>query len=92
MKRYGLTYDSILGHKYATQAISDIVDELQRAEMKHPGWPTDKIHACAVMVAEAGEAMDAALDCVYDDVDVGKIKAELVQTGAMCVRALMHLR
>lgn len=75
----------------AKSAIDSIFDELEKAEKKHPCWPEDIIHAIAIMVEEAGESMQAALDCVYDDGSIEHLKLELAQTGAMCIRALMHL-
>lgn len=75
----------------AEDAIDLIFDELAAAEKKHPGWPEDKIHAVAIMIEEAGESMQAAIDCNYANGDLEHLKKELAQTGAMCIRALMHL-
>ena len=75
----------------ADAAIGLIFDELAAAEKKHPGWPEDKIHAVAIMIEEAGESMQAAIDCTYDDGKVEHLKKELAQTGAMCLQSLMHL-
>lgn len=72
-------------------AIEYIFDELRKAEAKHPGWPEDKIHAVAILIEEAGEAMQAAIDCTYANGNVELLKKELAQTGAMAIRALMHL-
>lgn len=72
-------------------AIDMIIAELVAAEKKHPGWPEDKIHAVAVMIEEAGESMQAAIDCTYSHGDIEHLKKELAQTGAMCIRALIHL-
>ena len=75
----------------AEKAIDSIFDELRAAEEKHPGWPEDKIHAVAIMVEEAGESMRAAIDYTYSAGDIEHLRKELAQTGAMCLRALMHL-
>lgn len=75
----------------AEAAIEMIIRELALAEEKHPGWPEDKIHAVGIMIEEAGESMQAAIDCVYSIGDVNHLKKELAQTGAMCLRALMNL-
>ncbi|RDE12140.1 MAG: hypothetical protein C4K49_10685 [Candidatus Thorarchaeota archaeon] len=71
--------------------IDSIFDELAAAEKKHPEWPEDKIHAVAIMVEEAGESMQAVLDYTYANGDIEHLKKELAQTGAMCLRVLMHL-
>ena len=64
--------------------------ELERAVKKVPTWPSDPIHAVAVMVEESGEAMQAALDYYYLRGDLASLEAELVQTAAMCLRALLY--
>lgn len=65
--------------------------ELRRAEEKHPGWPDDPIHAVAIMVEEAGEAIQAAIDVYYNNRRSDDLKKELAQTGAMAIRALLHM-
>ncbi len=65
--------------------------ELKRAEKKHPGWPDDPVHGVAIIVEEAGEAMKAALDMYYRNGIVCDLRTELAQTGAMAIRALLHL-
>ncbi len=38
--------------------------ELQRAEAKHPVWPDNRLRQVAIMVEEAGEALQAALTII----------------------------
>lgn len=85
---------SIPSHQIAPMetAIDLIFAELKRAEEKHPGWPDDIVHAVGIMIEEAGESMQAALDCTYSNGDIEHLKKELAQTGAMCIRALVHLQ
>jgi hypothetical protein len=71
--------------------LHEIVHELVLAERKHPSWPDDPIHQVAIMVEEAGEAMQAALQMVYENGSVEALKKELIQTGAMVVRCLENL-
>lgn len=73
------------------KVIELIFDELRNAEKKHPGWPDDKIHAVGILIEEAGEAMQAAIDHVYNGDGVEKLRIELAQTGAMAIRALINL-
>ena len=40
-------------------ALSLILLELERAELKHPVWPSDLVHAVGVMAGEAGECLKA---------------------------------
>ncbi len=77
--------------QHGEQAIERIFDELRKAEAKHPSWPTDPIHAVGILVEEAGEAMQAAIDVTYSSGDVEHLRKELAQTGAMAIRALIHL-
>lgn len=78
-------------HEKKEKVIDAIFNELIKAEAKHPGWPDDKIHAVAIMIEAAGEAMQAAIDCVYSGGDIELLRKELAQTGAMAIRALIHL-
>jgi len=67
-----------------------ILEELWRAKQKWPGYK-DVIHATALVNEEAGEAIQAALDLTYDDGSIEKVKIELIQTAAMCFRALENI-
>ncbi len=72
-------------------AIDLIFTELRKAEEKHPEWPPDVIHGVAIMIGEAGESMQAAIDCHYSGTGTEKLMIELAQTGAMAIRNLIHL-
>ena len=73
------------------RSIELIFLELRKAEVKHPGWPTDPVHAVAVLVEEAGEAMKEALDIHYRGKANKDLVRELDQTGAMALRALINI-
>lgn len=66
--------------------------EVTRAEKKHPTWPTDPIHAAAILAEEASEVVKAALQVVYEGGSLAALIEELVQTGAMAVRFLENTR
>ena len=66
-------------------------DELERAEKKHPDWPKDPVDQTAIMMEEAGESIQAALDWKYEQGDPQLLIDEVVQTGAMCLRILKGL-
>lgn len=70
-----------------------IQHELFEAEKDHPHWPTDVVHGCAIMIEEAGEAMQAALD-LHNGVEISSdhLLEELAQTAAMCIRNMVYLR
>ena len=71
--------------------LSDILQEVERAEGKHPDWPDDVIHAVAIVAEESGEAVRAALNHVYHGGAIDDVCTELVQTAATCIRALDNL-
>jgi len=72
-----------------------IDDELDRAIAQHPDWPNDLIHGAAIVAEEAGELVQAALQTVYDCIDLEadyeRMRKEAIQTAAMAVRFLENL-
>lgn len=67
-----------------------VIDEYTRACKKHPNWPTDQVHAAAVMIEEAGETMRATLNEHYEAGTKEDTNKEAIQTAAMCIRFLMN--
>lgn len=67
-----------------------IIDELRKAEKKHPGWPVDPIHADAIINEEKGEMTRAVLQFNYEYATVDEITKECLQTAAMCIRFLKN--
>ena len=72
------------------QAIELIIQELRSAQNQHPLFPTDPIHAVAIMAEEAGEATQAAHDFTYGGKHAEKLQKEIIQTGAMAIRNLIN--
>jgi hypothetical protein len=70
-----------------------VLAELELATTKFPTWPTDPLHALAVLGEEFGELGKAVLQSVYEPhkVKPGEVRAEAVQTAAMALRFLMSL-
>lgn len=71
-------------------AIDDLVEELQRAEQKHPVWPTSQLRQTAIVSGEAGEALQASLHVAEGRGDKSALRQEIIQTGAMCLRWLIN--
>jgi hypothetical protein len=71
--------------------IGAIFGELQKAEEKFPGWPDDVVHGAGILVEEAGETMQAALDLYYGRGTWAQLWKEAAQTGAMAMRLLLYL-
>ena len=67
---------------------SIIEEELKKAEAKHPNYPEDMFRQLAIMNEEAGEATKAVLHYYYENGSLEDVKAELVQTAAMCMRMI----
>lgn len=71
-------------------AVYPILEELERAETKHPAWPSDPIHAAAVVQEECGEMVKAAVQYVYEGGEEKALLVEAIQTGAMAIRFLKN--
>lgn len=73
--------------------IDAILDELRRAVAKFPTWPTDPLHALAVLGEEFGETTKAVLQAVYEPhkSTPADVRAEAIQTAAMAIRFLISL-
>jgi len=73
------------------EAVVLILEELKKAEDKWPIWQTDPIHAQAVVMEEAGEALKATNDLYNGNGDINKVIKEVAHTGAMAIRFLVGL-
>lgn len=74
-----------------SEAVALIEREVCRAELLHPAWPSDRIHAAAIVAEEAGELVQAAIDNHYATVRKGRIAEEAVHTAATAIRLLINL-
>lgn len=72
---------------------SEIMLEVERATDKFPTWPTRIIDAGNVVSEEAGELAKACLQVTYEPhkETLAGVRAEAVQTAAMCVRFLASI-
>jgi len=68
-----------------------IFTEILAAEKKFPGWPSDVVHAAAIVAEECRELVKAALDFYYGRGTKGVLRNEAVQTGAMVYRFMMNI-
>lgn len=77
----------------APSCVDAVLAELARATVKFPTWPTDPLHAVAVVGEEAGELHKAVLQAVYEPhkSTPEDVATEAVQTAAMALRFLMSL-
>lgn len=71
--------------------ISEITNELNRAEKKFPSWPNDIIHASAIVAEESGELTRSALQFQYEGGSIEDARTEAIQTAAMAIRFLKNI-
>lgn len=72
---------------------ADVQAELARAVILFPTWPTDPLHAIAVLGEEFGELIKAMLQLTYEPhkSDLSDVRKEAIQTAAMALRLAMSL-
>lgn len=69
------------------------VGEVVRATTKFPTWPTDPLHALAVLQEEVGELTKEVVQLTYEPhkSSLAAVRVEAIQTAAMALRFLMSL-
>lgn len=70
-----------------------VLAEVDRAMRKFPTWPTDPLHALAVLGEEYGELTQAVLQTTYEPhkSNTGDVRTEAVQVAAMALRFIASL-
>lgn len=73
------------------KVIGEVKDELEKAMGKFPTWPTDPLHALAVLSEEKGELDKAVLQMTYEPhkTNLDEVRMEAIQTAAMSLRFLV---
>jgi len=71
----------------------EVERELEKAYKMFPKWPTDPLHALAILGEEYGELVQAVLQEVYEPHKntPGAIRKEAMQTAAMALCFLQQL-
>lgn len=64
---------------------------LERAQAKHPTWPTDPLHAVAVVSEEAGELQQAVLQATYEGASQDRVREEALDLAAAALRFVLSL-
>ena len=75
------------------EVLQMIENEVEAATRKFPTWPTDPLHALAVVGEEFGELTKDVLQLTYEPCKTTSfaVQYEAIQTAAMAVRFLMSL-
>lgn len=79
--------------RQVARAADAALHEVGRAVAKFPTWPTDPLHALAVLGEEFGELTKATLQHTYEPhkATFDDVREEAVQTAAMALRFLASL-
>lgn len=70
-----------------------VLVEILTAMAKYPTWPTDPLHAVAVLGEEFGELTKAVLQHTYEPqkASLRDVRDEAIQTAAMALRFVLSL-
>jgi NTP pyrophosphatase (non-canonical NTP hydrolase) len=73
--------------------VNEVLHEVARATTKFPTWPSDPLHAAAIVQEECGELVKATLHACYEPhkSTVADVREEAIQTAAMVLRFLISL-
>ena len=71
--------------------LTDVLSELERAKAKFPQWPTDPIHAAAIVSEESGELIRAVVMHTYEGGPERDCYKEAVQTACVALRFLQGI-
>ena len=72
-------------------SIVSVIEEVTRAEKKHPVWTKDNVKRAAIVLEEAGEVireanrLDEGVGCLKE------LRIEIIQTAATCFRMLNEM-
>lgn len=73
------------------ESISAILAELERARLVHSWEGYSTLDAVAVLANEAGEALREAVKIRQGEGDMERLRTEVIQAGAMCLRVLENI-
>lgn len=77
------------------EIVLEVLKEVRKAKLKFPMWPSDPLHAKAILDEESGELTRAMLQYIYEPnskkSSLHDIKEEAIQTAAMALRFLEGL-
>lgn len=84
-----------LGHlaQQNESPLLEVVAELGKALRKFPTWPTDPLHALAVLGEEYGELNKAMLQLVYEPhkTSASEVRTKAIQTAAITLHLIINL-
>lgn len=77
-----------LAQQQPDAGFSEVFAEIEKAVRKFPTWPTDPLHALAVLGEEFGELTKSTLQLTYEPhkTNIEEFRTEAIQTAAMALR------
>lgn len=72
--------------------VQSVLDEIERAKVKHPNWPSDILYRGAIVAEEAGELLRACNRATMEEGKVNEAYTEAVQTAATAMRFLEEFK
>ncbi len=72
--------------------VQSVLDEIERAKVKHPNWPSDILYRGAIVAEEAGELLRACNQATMEEGKVNEAYTEAVQTAATAMRFLEEFK
>jgi hypothetical protein len=89
---YKVKSEKEVDNSLASLVLVAVLEEVEQAREKHPGWPTNPFHALAIIGEEVGELNQAVLEFTYSaTASKKKVYEEAVQCMAMCFEFLLHI-
>jgi len=68
-----------------------VIEEVTRAEKKHPVWTKDNVKRAAIIAEEAGEVIREANLLDEGKGSLESLRIEIIQTAATCFRMLNEM-
>jgi len=76
-----------------SELVTLVLNEVERASLKNPEWPTDPVHAVTMLSEEVEELGESIVETFYEPhkSNKGDVKRRAVQAAAMAIRFLRNL-
>ena len=74
-----------------SEAYQLVMKEMANAHIKHGNFPTDCVYGAAIVMEEAGEVIQAALNVEFKRGSKQKLRSEVAQTAAAAIWFLSTL-
>lgn len=83
---------TVVRHLDYQDVLAPVLEEVRRAEAKHPVWPEDWSWGLSIISEEMGEAHQAAIESKFRGADPEAIRMEVEQVACTAIRFLKHFK